>query len=90
VARWERGLPPREDLLVRIRAVIEAKEEAIGLADVVALHSASENSGDLAVDDRLAKLRATFLDACVQRFNRGERLPESVLTFVVEQLGPKA
>jgi transcriptional regulator with XRE-family HTH domain len=90
VARWERGFPPREDLLIRIRAVIGEGLEDIELAEVVPLHAPKEEDlrGPLE-DDGRAKLRDRFLAASIRKFERGDRLTESVLNFIVEELGPK-
>lgn len=87
VARWEKGAPPRPDLLATVLAVLNADDGATDnadLADVISLrYGAVESASAL----RRTELQDAVLTGLAKLISRGERLPDDVLRSVVRAVG---
>jgi transcriptional regulator with XRE-family HTH domain len=85
VARWEQGFPPRSDLVFRIEAEIGNDQESDNSAEIFRLHQ-HDAERSVVQDDGSPDLLEPFLTGCVRIIERGERLSDDLMTFVLEEL----
>jgi transcriptional regulator with XRE-family HTH domain len=87
IARWEKGAPPRNDMVEAILAELEMTEEPLSeLADVISLprNGTSISPSDVN-ESEMNELNRAFLRGCVQIVSRGERLPEDMMRAIARQ-----
>jgi len=85
IARWERGSPPRADMIPIIHAELGGRAIAPqGLARVIELPIVETE--DSANPERDA-LQDAFLDACVEMVLRRERLPNELMLLAARYIG---
>jgi DNA-binding XRE family transcriptional regulator len=83
VARWEKGAPPRRDMIQIIQAELAGGSEQ-DVAQVIAMPWISGSSPS---NDELLVLRSKFIEGCIRILERGEHLPDSVIVAIAREVG---
>ena len=88
VARWEKGWPPRSDMVQAILAELEMTEESPeGMADVISMPGSSPSPTHPSADDaELSEMKRAFIQGCVQIVSQGDRLPDDLMRAIARQL----